>query len=400
MIAGFKTYIVKFLDFLGSPAESQELHTTLLLLLTSFILAWLAGIVTRRLLIPFMQKLVEKTHHVWDDYIFNSDVLRQLGHIVPGITFYLLLPHCFSASAGDLCFVATQATRIYIAVTFIMLTNAFLSNIVTYTSEHEKLKSHHLNGVIQFLKMVVYCVGAIVIIAFLFGRNPLNIIAGLGAGAAILMLVFKDSILGLVAGIQISVNRMLQAGDWITIKKLDIDGVVEEVSLTTVKIRNFDNTISTVPPYTLVSDSFQNWAPMFTKGGRRVKRALYIDVSTIHFTTPAETKKLKSEGLYHGRANEKQVVNLTLFRRYIENYLHSLPYVIDEDFVLARQLDPTPNGLPLEIWFYSNVTAFAHYESLAAETIEHFIAVLPLFGLRLYQAPAGTDLQNFSLQKK
>lgn len=395
MIDSYKAFIADVLCALGAGESSLGILTFLVLMLSAALLSWIAGRLCQQILIPITLKVVARTSHVWDDYLFNRPVLKAACHVVPGIVFYQLLPHCLSKGQETLGSIATCAVQIYITATLIWLANAFLSNIVVYTSEHEKLKSHHLNGIIQFLKMAVFCIGCIVIVAFLFGRNPLSIIAGLGAAATVLMLVFKDSILGLVAGIQLSVNHMLKKGDWVTIQKLDIDGVVEEVSLTTVKIRNFDNTISTVPPYTLVSDSFQNWAPMFQSGGRRVKRALYIDVNTIRFATEREVQSLRGKGLLPEDAGAgSPAVNLTLFRAYAEAYLHSLPHVIDDKFVLARQLSPTPEGLPLEFWFYSNVTEFARYESLAAHCIEHFIAVLPQFGLRLFQAPAGSDLRN------
>ena len=243
------------------------------------------------------------------------------------------------------------------------------------------------------LKIVVISIGAIVVVSIFFDKDPSNLLAGLGASAAILMLVFKDSILGLVAGIQLSANDMLRPGDWIAMPKYGADGFVIDVTLTTVKVQNWDNTITTIPPYALVSDSFQNWRGMFSSGGRRVKRSINIDTNSITFCEGELRKNLIKKGLIKADEEQKQV-NLTLFREWLEEWLRNHPAIHKEMIVMVRQLQPTAHGLPLELYFFSSNTAWVAYEHLQAEIFEYIYAILPEYGLKAFQSPAGTDLHK------
>lgn len=373
--------------------EWAERYTQITLLAAVLLGSLLFAYCCRRFLTPLILKAVSRTHTRWDDYLINRPVLNALCQLLPGLLVYQMLPFCFGNYFG-LAFVATyRLTRAWIAFSGMMLVAAFLKNITTVATK--ELEEHHLVGILQFLRLLTYCLGCIILFSLLFGNDPVRVIAGLGAAATVLMLVFKDSILGLVAGIQLSMNKMLKVGDWVTIKKLDINGTVEEVSLTTVKVRNFDNTVSTVPPYTLVSDSFQNWDAMFAKGLRRVKRVIYIDLQTIRFATEEEKDTLKRKKLISkSDAESPRATNLSLFRHYLTNTLKADAQVSDEQWVLARQLDPTPTGLPLEIWFYTSETSFVRFEDFASDYIELFIAMMPTFGLKPYQAPAGQDFDR------
>ena len=225
----------------------------------------------------------------------------------------------------------------------------------------------------------------------------MNILTGLGAMAAVLMLVFKDTILGLVAGVQLSANDMLRPGDWITLPKHDADGMVLEVTLTTVKVQNWDKTITTIPPYVLVSESFQNWRGMFDSGGRRTKRSLYIDMNSIGFCTKEQIEKFAEKGWLKGMEENEEIVNLTVLRNYLDIYLRNNKRVNQDMILMVRQLQPTPQGLPLELYFFSADTAWVAYEHLQADVFEHLIAMLPQFGLKAFQSPAGAD---FSGHKK
>ncbi len=414
----FKVYIQELVASAGGSAGmAADVSFYLLLVLVAFF-AWLTGYLGHRFITPAILHVVSKTQATFDDYFFSRPVMRALWRVLPGILFYKLLPFCYlPETPAETAGVFDTAVKIYIVITFILLASAFLTNIGTFAAEHHRYKDRHLGGIIQFLKIMVYFVGGIVIVALLMGRDPFRLVAGLGAAATVLMLVFKDTILGLVAGIQLSANNMLKNGDWVTIEKLGINGVVEQVQLTTVKIRNFDNTISTVPPYTLVSESFQNWDGMVQRKARRVKRPLYIDVSTVRAVSAEESLSLKAAGLYvpgphympeiqcvphqegHPHSGQKTPlpVNLTLFRHYAEHYLRSQPDVLHGrpgQWVMARQLPVTPQGLPVELWFYLSETEFSRYEDLASQYFEHLIAVAPAFGLRLYQYPGGADLNG------
>lgn len=246
------------------------------------------------------------------------------------------------------------------------------------------------------INLVSIFIGIIIIISILIDKNAGSILAGLGASAAILMLIFKDSILGLVAGVQLSANDMLRPGDWITMSKYGADGTVIEVSLTTVKVQNFDKTITTIPPYILVSDSFQNWRGMQESKGRRIKRSINIDLTSIRFYTPDELERIEKAGLLEGIEydKEKPVVNLYLLRQYILNYLKNHKRIHKTYALLVRQMQPTPEGLPLEIYCFTDTPVWPEYEAIQSEIFDYILAIIPMFGLRVYQRPAGSDLNS------
>lgn len=397
---------------LGLSLSSADGFAFWTLVVALALVAILVGWLCNRLITPVILHITARTETLLDDYFFNRRVLRALWHVVPGLLFSGLLPTLFDAqTTTGTQVILTRGSQIYVTITIVLLLTAFLSNVATYATEQGKVKSHYIVGIVSFAKIVICFLGVIVVIAQFLGRNPAGLIAGLGAAATVLMLVFKDSILGLVAGIQLSLNKMLKPGDWITVEKQGINGIVEEVKLTTVKVRNFDNTILTVPPYTLVSESFQNWEGMKQRAARRVKRAIFIDINSVSFVSEEIIEELRAAGLIdtadetHQEATDETLItqdltlttNLTLFRHYAERYLRSLPIVVHAEgwqWVMARQLDPTPNGLPLEFWFYLAETDFVRYEDLAARCMEHLIATAPRFHLRLFQAPTGTDIRE------
>lgn len=403
-------------DCAGLPHDYAEATGVFLLLLLLAFAAWLAGALCQRFVSPLIRHLAQRTPMEWDDILLDRRVLNALFRVVPGVLFYQLQPHCFPPEAAGSYSVAQtlveRGAAIYVAVTFVLLASRLLSQFVEVADRADNLKVHHVVGVVQFVKLIVYCVGGIVVTAFIFGRNPVHLIAGLGAAATVLMLIFRDSILGLVAGIQLSANNMLKPGDWISIERLGVDGIVETISLTTVKIRNFDHSVSTVPPYTLVSDVFRNWEGMFASGRRRVKRALRIDIDSVRFCSAEEVAGLERLHLLApAYADDGQrPVNLRLFRLYAENYLRRRPDVAKGEqkpadatpdgpanvfgWIMARQLEPTPDGLPIEFFFYLDETDFSRYETLAADCMEHLVATLPAFGLRAFQHPAGRDLRD------
>lgn len=349
----------------------------------------------KRYLIPLILKIVEKTNTQWDDYLVNKPVLKATCQLIPSIAVYALLPFCYDSEHATTYIVISRILQAYITISLTLLVAAFLKNLTT--AMVKQMEEHHLMGILQFLRLLTFFLGGIVVVSQLFGYNPIHVITGLGAAATVLLLIFKDSIMGLVAGIQLSLNKMVKVGDWITIKKLDINGCVEEISLTTVKVRNFDNTISTVPPYTLVSDAFQNWDAMAQKGARRVKRALLVDVQSIRFVTPTEFKELEQGGFVSPTDfTDSNITNLTLFRHYLTQAFKKDKDIVQDQWILVRQLDPTPNGIPLEIWFYTQSTEFIKFEDIASSKIETIIATLPTFHLRLFQTPTGYDIRSYT----
>ena len=350
--------------------------------------------ICRKTIIPLIRKLTAKTQSNWDDYLLSDRVLDNVCHLVPPVVFYALIPLAFSPESNLLALLL-KACHIYIVVIAMKLVCAVITSLYTISSEHEKLKNHSLKGFYQMLKLLVICIGAIVIIGELIGKNPITILAGLGAGAAVLMLVFQDTIKGLVAGIQLVANDMVRVDDWITMPKYGADGDVMEVSLTTVKVRNWDKTITTVPPYALVNDSFQNWRGMFDIGGRRVKRSIDIDMNTVRFCTEEELAYFKQQPWMEGfEETGKEEVNLYIFRHYVMYYLTHHPKVNQEMIMTVRQLQPTAHGLPIELYFFSANTAWLRYEHLQAEVFDHVLAMLHQFDLKVFQSPTGLDLQS------
>jgi miniconductance mechanosensitive channel len=254
-----------------------------------------------------------------------------------------------------------------------------------------------MKGFYQMLKLAVICIGSILVISTLIDKSPIVLLTGLGAGTAILMLVFQDTIKGFVAGVQLIANDMLRPGDWITVPKYGADGDVIEVTLTTVKVRNWDKTIVTVPPYALINDSFQNWRGMFDTGGRRIKRSINIDMNTVRFCTKEEMESYRKQPWMEGfEETGNEEVNLYIFRHYVDHYLRHHPKVNPEMTLLVRQLQPSAQGLPVELYFFSADTGWINYENIQAEVFEHVLAVLHTFGLKVFQAPAGTDLYRIN----
>ena len=263
----------QLLQQIGFEKSDLNWATQVVLILGILLMSYLITLIFHHLIMPAVRKITARTKATWDDYLFNDRMMKAFCRMIPPITWYILLPFAFDEKSLYLLHILLKASLIYLIITALMLIKCFLDSLYEISSEHETLKNRPLKGIYQMINLIAIGVGFILIISILIDRNATAILTGLGASAAILMLIFKDSILGLVAGVQLSANDMLRPGDWITMTKYGADGYVIEVSLTTVKVQNFDKTITTIPPYALVSDSFQNWRGMRESGGRRIKRA-------------------------------------------------------------------------------------------------------------------------------
>ena len=353
--------------------------------------AYLVDFLCCKLLIPVIRKIAARTAFKWDNYLTGGKVLHNIFHLIPPVTFLVALPLLYPGQNWT-SFV-TKALYIYLIVIGTRLINEFISSLYAISSDSDLLRDKPMKGVYQMLKVLVVCVAVILTLGVLLERDFTTLLAGLGASAAVLMLIFKDTILGLVAGIQLSAHDMLRPGDWIVMEKYGVNGTVEEVTLNTVKVRNWDNTIVTVPPYALVSDSFQNWRGMRESDGRRVARSLNIDVNSIRFCTPEELERFSSEAWADGRALDSNTVNLGLFRAATEHYLRTLAQVNTDLRILVRQLEPTSEGLPIQLYFFTREKDWVAHEHIAADVIEHIIATSPRFGLRLFQKPTGEDIK-------
>lgn len=386
--------ISRWIESAGINAgENNWIYWTMSIAAIALIIV-VANVLCRRLITPLVKRLISHTRSTWDDIFFNDTLLSDITHLVSPILIAVFLPMLFVDGSGVLEFLL-KVNTIYLIVVVAKLLCTFLSSLYELSNRQDRLKNHPLKGIYQMLKIVVVCIALIIVISVLIDKNPGYILTALGASAAVLMLVFKDMILGLVAGVQLSANDMLRPGDWISMPKYGADGDVIEVTLTTVKVQNWDKTITTIPPYALVSDSFQNWRGMQESGGRRIKRSVYIDMRSITFCTEEQMVEFEKRGWLDGIEREdKFVVNLHIFRNYLEDYLRHHHRVNQQMIIMVRQLQPTAQGLPLELYFFSDGTNWVPYEHLQSEIFEHVFAVLPTFGLRVFQSPMGIDFSG------
>lgn len=334
-----------------------------------------------------VRKLSEKSHYFWDTLLIKRKVVHNLVHAIPGILVYALLPMAF-IRGKELLLLSQKVCAVYIVFVLLLAINGFILVIMDIYNHKEVNKNRSIKGFIQVFQVLAFFIGGIVIIAILVGKSPATLFAGLGASAAILMLVFKDTILGFVAGIQLSANDMLRPGDWITVPGSNANGVVQEITLNTVKIQNFDNTISTIPPYTLVNNSFQNWRGMVESGGRRVMKSIFLDLNTIKFCTPDMLDTFRKEiPLLADYQPDKGVTptNSQIFRVYVERYLTSLPVVNTDLDLIISQLQATEYGVPIQIYFFSRNKVWKEYERIQSDIFDHFFAMVPKFELKVYQ---------------
>lgn len=346
-------------------------------------------------LLELVEHLVLRSPTDWDDDLVDMRLLKAVSQLAPAIVVRWVLPGFFSSDPTTFHWLSA-ITSLYIVWAAVRIVTILIGNLYNALAHRQRYKFYAIKGIFQMVKLIVIGLGVIIGISILIGRSPVAIITALGASAAILMLVFKDTILGLVASVQLTANNMLHRGDWIVAEKHGANGEVVDVSLTTVKVRNWDNTITTVPPYSLVSESFKNYEPMRVSGGRRVDRAIYIDVNTVRFCTREELSALADEGWLDGLDIDMaaRTVNLGLLRNYLEHYLVTCDLVNSELTHMVRQLDPTPSGLPLQLYFFTHTTQWEAYEKAQGDIFDHVYAIIGRFGLRIFQTPAGNDLKG------
>lgn len=387
------------------------LLTFLAILLVAIIVHW----ITKKITIKVIHRLVENTKTDWDDYLLKHKVFQSMSHLASALVFYYSTN--FSEILEVTSFLGTL-TNIYFVIIFVKVISGALkaANDIYLTTPYSASRS--IKGYIQLVMIMVYFIAIIFIIAFVFKKSPLVLLTGLTAFAAVLLLVFKDTILGLVASIQLSANNMLKPGDWIEVPKHNANGSVIDISLTTVKVQNGDKTISTIPTYSLVADSFLNWSGMEESDGRRIKRSINIDMKSVRFCDAEMLDKFKKFRLISNYVVEKQKeiseynknlgiendlipngrkqTNLGIFRKYLEEYLKNNPKINQDMSLLVRHLQPGEAGLPIEIYVFSKVKELKEYESIQADIFDHVLAIIPEFELRVFQAPSGNDIIDLS----
>ena len=328
-----------------------------------------------------MKHYTKRAPHQWNTLLMKRRVVHHLIHILPGVLVYFLLPLAFVRGKEILDF-SQKICAVYIIAAILFTINGLLLVMLDVYNARDKQKNRPMKGFVQVLQVLLFFIGGIVIIAVLVNKSPMTLFAGLGASAAVLMLVFKDSILGFVAGVQLSANDMLRIGDWIQLPNGVANGTVEEITLNTVKIRNWDETISTVPPYTLVNNSFQNWRGMQESGGRRVNKNIYLDMTTLKFCTPEDLDAIRKNiplMADYQPAEGEVPTNSQLYRIYIERYLRSLPVVNQDMDLIISQKEPTTYGVPIQVYFFSRNKVWREYERIQSDIFDHLLAIVGKF---------------------
>ncbi|MGP1544919.1 MAG: mechanosensitive ion channel family protein [Prevotella intermedia] len=384
------TFIENLLLSLGLEGTTVAIVRYVLMIVIAFLLAGLSGYICRKFIVPLIIKLTSKTNIEWDDILFDRTVLYTACNIVPAVVIWELLPKVFFQYplAED---ILLRLTAIYIAINATRLVLQIVDRLRFLRKQEGNASSQYLRSFLGVLKIIVVFIAAIIVVSILFKKNPMTLLAGLGATSAILMLVFKDTIEGLVAGIRLTSNEMVHVGDWITVPGTPIDGNVVDITLTTVKVRQFDNTYTTVSPLTLVNGSFKNWKGMQDSGMRQVSKKIYFDVRSIRLLNDETRQNLTSKNMVAPKEMEGEVVNIGLFRHYIETYLKKRDDVNKSATLLIHQLEATQNGLPIELIFFLNTTNGIEYEKKISDILEHVYAYANEFGLQVYEGFAAIN---------
>ena len=403
------TLLARLQEFLLALPAWASVSIGLVLL---FIVAVIADLIFKAQLVRIAQRISERTDHTWDDALIEHKVATRLAQIIPAVVFYFGL----TLVPGLPETVVTVGENVAVAYAALMLSltvSAFLSAVNSIYEQYPISRERPIKGYLQVAKIVVFVLAGVLIVAVLMDRSPVLLLSGFGAMTAVLLLVFRDTILSLVASVQLTSLDMVRVGDWVEMPQCNADGDVIDISLHTVKIQNWDKTITTIPTHRLITDSFKNWRGMGDSGGRRIKRDLRIDINSIRFMTPEEIDrckrivlltdyievKLKELADYNANVgqeaadvNLRRLTNVGTFRAYVLNYLKNHPKIHREMTLLVRQLQPGPTGLPLEIYAFTNITDWAIYEDIQADIFDHLLAVAGEFGLSMYQEPAGRDV--------
>lgn len=376
------------------------------------LLAATTNYIARRYILAALTHIIAKSKTKWDDAILRQRALDRLAHLAPALVIFVLTPIALEGLDFAIALIR-GSLQIYMLVILMLVLDSLLNSVEVIYQGFRASKEIPIKGFIQVSKLVLYFLTAIFVISILINKTPLYLLSGIGALAAVMMLVFRDSILGFVAGIQLAANRMVSVGDWIEMPRYGADGDVLEVALTTVKVQNWDKTITTIPTYALISESFKNWRGMSDSGGRRIKRSIPIDMSSIKFCDEEmleryskiqfiseyiEEKKNELEAFNREErvdmaslVNGRRMTNVGTFRAYVQAYLQNHPAINLDMTFLIRQLPPTENGLPIEIYVFSKDKVWANYEAIQADIFDHVLAVIPQFDLRVYQNPTGAD---------
>lgn len=402
-----KEFLRSVLEYLKVYVSYERVGAISKALLVALILAILSYLITRKLILPVVIKIVRKTKTKWDDYFIDRGVINNIAFLIPLITIQIFLEkQSFYSGAVE------KGIKIGFIIVIIMIIQSILDGCEDIYNTFEISRKKPIKSYIQIINIIIIFMGLIIFLAILFNKSPLGLLSGIGAMTAIILLVFKDTLLGFVASIQLAANNLVSIGDWIEMQSQGADGYVTEINLTNVKVQNWDKTIVTIPSYSLVSQSFKNWKGMETSGGRRIKRNLFIDLHTVKFLEESDILKLKESKYLNkyfenknneleeenkdikGTINERKLTNIGTFRIYIENYLKLNNLVDNKKPILVRQLQGNQFGVPLEIYCFASVISWEEYERIQCNIFDHLIAIIGEFDLAIYQSPSGNDVRK------
>ena len=387
------------------------------LILLVLLSCWIIHQIVQGPLMRSFERFSSFTNHQWDNVLVEKHFIRRLLHFIPLIILYIFIPPILEGTAVHT--LSITLVNILLLIAGMLTLDALLNSILVIYESSTISKEISITPFVQVVKLLLYFVTVILIISILVQKTPLYILSGLGALTAVLMFVFKDILMGFVGGIQLIANKMVAPGDWIEMTKYGADGDVLEITLTTVKVKNFDNTITTIPTYALINESFKNWRNMNLSGGRRIKRFVYIDLGSIKFCSSEMLERYKliqlisktiqdrqQEILEYNKlhnvdestlVNGRRLTNIGVFRSYVEAYLRNHPMIHQEMTFIVRQLSPEEKGLPIEIYVFCKDTNWTAYESVQADIFDHILAVVPEFDLQVFQEPSGTDFQKLTI---
>ncbi|MCD4745457.1 MAG: mechanosensitive ion channel family protein [Bacteroidales bacterium] len=415
----FKYLSNQFKEWLINCSISEE-TAKIITDYTAFILIILLSIIvffiTKTILLKIVHALSKKSITKWDDILIQHKVFKKLSYLVPAYIIHVFTPLILSSYPTTITVIQT-CLSVYMIIIVLIVINSFLNAVSDIYQDFTIAKSKPIKGYVQVIKIIIFLIGGIIIISTLIHKSPFGLLGGLGAFTAILMLIFKDPILGFVGGIQLSVNNMVKPGDWIVMPRYGADGTVIDIALTTVKVQNWDKTISTIPTYSLITDSVKNWRGMEESGGRRIKRSVNINTESIKFCTPEMlerfskyeyvseyiNKKEQELNEYNSKrnidnsvlVNGRRQTNIGVFRAYLKGYLKNHPKINNNMTFLIRQLQSNELGLPIEIYVFSKIQEWAMYEDIQSDIFDHIFSVIPQFELEVFQNPSGSDFKYF-----
>lgn len=408
-------WLTDWLIGLGVQETSAMYLKLVILLFILFIFSYVTNLIVKKIFIRSIRSVIKKTKTVWDDALVENKVFTTLSHIAPAVVIYLTTPYIFEDFSGAIPYIL-RVVNAYISIVLIIVIINFLNTLKYYFESTKLFKNNPLDSYFQLVKIAIYIIGGIIILSFLLNKSPLYFFSALGAMTVVLLLIFKDTLMGFVASIQLSANDMVHIGDWVSMPKYGADGDVIEMNLTTIKIQNWDKTITTIPTYAFISESFKNWRGMSESGGRRIKRSLNIKISSIKFCTLEMLERFKKFQLIKDYIEEKSnkieeynkenkidksylingrhLTNIGIFRVYAEAYVKNNPDINLNMTCMVRQLLPTEKGLPIEIYTFSNRQDWVTYEGIMSDMFDHLIAAVPEFELEVFQNPTGTDFRK------